>query len=37
MSKENDRNSLVADVSSVWSNWEKSELETFSRRNGGLR
>ncbi len=36
MSKKNDRNSLVANVSSVWSYWGKSELETFSRRNGGL-
>jgi hypothetical protein len=36
MGKKNDRNSLVADVSSAWSYWGKSEMETFGRRNGGL-
>ncbi len=36
MSKKSDRNSDVANVSSVWSNLGKSELEIFSRRNGGL-
>ena len=37
MSKKNYRNRVEPPLSSVWSNLGKSELETFSRRNGGLR
>ncbi len=36
MSKKNNDNCVEPAVSSDWSNWGKSELETFIRRNGGL-
>jgi len=37
MNKKNVTNRAMTVVSSVSSNWGKSELESFSRRNGGLR